>query len=527
MSGSNEAIKGPDFACGIECASVDDGGMLAGHVDGKPALLVRRGEEFFAIGATCTHYGGPLCDGLLVGDAIRCLWHHAEFSIRNGEVTRAPAIDRLPCWTVEIRNGFVFAGDELAAVPVQSLSGDPQQPGAIVIVGGGPAGNAAAETLRREGFDGRITLLSADSALPCDRPNLSKNYLAGTAPDDWLPLRDAEFYRSHAIDVHLDARVTAVDTRRREVTVADGARHSYDALLLATGAAPVRLDIPGADLPHVHYLRTQADAQALGAAVAHARRAVVIGSSFIGLEVAASLRARGIEVAVVGRDAVPMAKVLGPEVGRFLRTVHEAQGVAFHLGTSPTAIDATGVTLDNGERLAADVVIVGIGVRPLTALAEAMGLEMDRGVAVDECLATSAPGVFAAGDIARWPDPLTGDRIRVEHFVVAERQGEAAARNMLGRRERFDQVPFFWTEQYDLGLGYVGHAEGWDEIEIDGDLEARDCAITYGRQGRRLAVAVIRRDRAGLQAELEFEAEIARRGGRPEVVPPAKVAAAV
>ncbi len=512
MSASATPSSGPDLCAGIPASSLADGGMVQGHAGDEAVLLVRRGDEVFAVAAFCTHYGGPLVDGLLVGETIRCPWHHACFALRDGAVLRAPARDALKHWHVEQADGLIRVGEKIREEVVPPLAESSGMPRSIVIVGGGPAGNMAAETLRREGFGGRITLLSADATLPCDRPNLSKNYLAGTAPDDWLPLRSAGYYRKHAIDVHLDTRVTAVDAERREVTVADGARHSYDALLLATGAAPVRLDLPGVDLPHVHYLRTQGDAQAIVAAAATARRAVVIGASFIGLEVAASLRAREIEVEIVGRERVPMEKVLGPEVGRYLRALHEDHGVVFHLGCSPASIDAGGVTLDNGKRLAADLVIIGVGVRPATALAEAMGLAMDRGVAVNEYLETSVPGVFAAGDIARWPDPLTGERIRVEHFVVAERHGEVAARNMLGRRERFDHVPFFWTEQYDFSLGYVGHAEDWDELRIDGDLEARNCAITYCREGHKLAVAVIHRDHAGLVAELEFEAASARRG---------------
>ena len=513
MSAPSEPGTGPDFMLGVPCDALDDGAMLAGHVGGKPALLVRRGHDYFAIGASCTHYGAPLCDGLLVGETIRCPWHHAAFNLRDGSVSRAPALDSLPCWSVEIRDGQVFAREQRAeAAQGQAVSA--KSPQAVVIIGGGPAGYWAAETLRQEGHSGPLTLLSADASLPCDRPNLSKGYLAGTAPEDWLLLRPAEFYRERGITVRLNARVARIDPLARRVELDEGSSYGFDALLLATGAQPVKLQIPGADLPHVHYLRTLADSRALVAGAQRSKRAVVVGASFIGLEVASSLRARGLEVDIVGRETVPMEKVLGPEVGTFLQRLHEAHGARFHLGASPASIDGQGVTLDTGERLEADLVVVGIGVRPATELAEAAGLDVDRGVLVDRYLETSVPGIFAAGDIARWPDPLTGESIRIEHFVVAERQGQTAARNILGRHEPFDTVPFFWTEQYDLGIAYVGHAENWDEAELEGDLEGRDCSITYRRAGRTLAVATIQRDIEGLRAEVELERLITESAGR-------------
>src|SRR5579864_6608706 len=511
-------LNGPDLTQGVELSTIPDGTMLLGHAQGEPVLLARCGDELFAIGAICTHYGAPLETGLLVGDTVRCPWHHACFSLRTGEALRAPALDPVSCWRVEEvrdlarqftpveqRVGAVYVREKVERVAPHSHAATAGTPGSITIIGGGAAGNAAAETLRLEGYSGRITMLSADESMPCDRPNLSKGYLAGSASEESNLLRPAKFYKEHEIDLHLGASVAAIDTGSGRIGLADGSWHAYGALLLATGADPVRLEVPGSDLPHVHYLRTLADSRALVSKALASRRAVVIGASFIGLEVAASLRTRNIEVHVVGREIIPMEKILGPEVGNFIRRLHEAHGVTFHLGTTATSIDERSVTLKNGKDLPADLVVVGIGVRPVISLAERAGLAVDRGVTVDEFLETSVPQIFAAGDIARWPDRLTGERIRVEHFVVAERQGQTAARNILGRREIFDAVPFFWTEQYDFGIAYVGHAEHWDKAEIDGRLEARNCSITYRREGRRLAVATIHRDLDGLRAEVDFE----------------------
>jgi NADPH-dependent 2,4-dienoyl-CoA reductase/sulfur reductase-like enzyme/nitrite reductase/ring-hydroxylating ferredoxin subunit len=501
MSGATE-LSGPDLAQGIAASDLQDGATLLGHADGEAVLLVKHGAELFAVGATCTHYGGPLAEGLVVGDTVRCPWHHACFSLRTGEALAAPALNPVACFEVQEREQrlYVIGKKEPKPEAVTLRSGL----SSVVIIGGGAAGHAAAEMLRRESYVGKLTVLSADSAPPVDRPNLSKDYLAGTAPEEWIPLRPPEFFASQRIELVLGARVTRIDVEQKRVVTEDGKAYDYNALLLATGAAPVRLTLPGADLPHVHYLRTLADSRAIIAKLAGAKRAVVIGSGFIGLEAAASLKKRGLEVHVVSPDARPLEKVLGPELGELVRKLHEEQGVTFHLGQQVRAIDAHEVTLSDGSKLGADLVIVGIGVRPELGLAEGAGLALERGVSVNQYLETSVPGIFAAGDIARWPDPHSGENIRVEHWAVAERQGQIAARNMLGQNQACDFVPFFWSAHYDVTISYVGHAENWDRLEIDGDIEKRDCRVSYYRGTHKLAVATINRDLESLRAETEL-----------------------
>ena len=269
----------------------------------------------------------------------------------------------------------------------------------------------------------------------------------------------------------------------------------------------MKLPIPGAGLPHVHVLRSLADSRAIIANAAKAKRAVVIGASFIGLEVAAALRARDIEVHVVAPEKRPLERVFGPELGDFVRALHEEHGVVFHLDDSVAGIEAASVTLKSGRKLDAELVVAGVGVRPRLALAEKAGLSIDRGVSVDEYLQTSAPGIYAAGDIARWPDAYSGERIRVEHWVVAERMGQAAALAMLGRLDRFDAVPFFWSRHYhDLNIDYLGHAKQWEEVTIEGDLAEKRAVLRYRGDGRVLAVATVDRDRESLRLEVAMEA---------------------
>jgi NADPH-dependent 2,4-dienoyl-CoA reductase/sulfur reductase-like enzyme/nitrite reductase/ring-hydroxylating ferredoxin subunit len=503
MAEQQSPPAGPDLTEGIALSELS-GKTLVGHVGDDEILLVDSGSDIFAIDAHCSHYHGPLADGLVVGESVRCPWHHACFDLRTGEATRAPALSALAVWKVERQGDRIFVREKREQ-PKPRAKGVVEAPDRIVIVGGGAAGFAAAEMLRRQDYRGSITMLSNDDAPPVDRPNLSKDYLAGSAPEDWLPLRPDEFYKDNAIDLRLKTEVASIDPRGRNVVLADGKRVPYDRLLLATGAEPVRLPIPGADQPHVHVLRSLADCRAIIGLANGAKRAVVIGASFIGLEVAASLRARNIEVHVVGLEQRPMERVLGPEMGDFVRALHEEHGVIFHLGDTVTAIDGKRATLQSGVVIEADLVVVGVGVRPRLSLAEKAGLAIDRGVTVNAYLETSAPGIFAAGDIARWPDRHSNQNIRVEHWVVAERQGQTAARNMLGQREAFDAVPFFWSQHYDVPINYVGHAETWDQITVDGSIKDRDCLVRYKSGGRLLAVASIYRDVASLEAELAME----------------------
>jgi apoptosis-inducing factor 3 len=501
----------PDLARGIAFRDLPDGGKILGTVGEDEVIVLRRGDAIFACGAYCTHYHGALAEGLATDETLRCPLHHACFSLRTGEALRAPALDPIQCWRVERVGDTVFVREKLPSptAPAAAAAAGTSGLRSVIIVGGGAAGLAAAEMLRREGYAGGLTLISADDSPPCDRPNLSKDFLAGTAPEEWMPLRPPEFYTQQRIELLLNSPVASLDTQRRRVRLENGRELPFDALLLATGAEPVRLEVPGASASTVCYLRSFADSRAIVAKAADARSAVVVGASFIGLEVAASLRERGLEVQVVAPESIPMLRILGAEAGRWVQSLHESHGVKFHLGKTLQRMDGRRATLSDGTVLDADLVVLGVGVRPAVSLASSAGLAVDRGVLVNEYLETSAAGVYAAGDIARWPDPHSGERIRVEHWVVAERQGQVAARNILGRREKFTAVPFFWCQYYDVAIRYLGHAEQWDSIKVEGSFADRDCTVTYLRGGKRLAIATVQRDLQNLQAELAFEAATA------------------
>jgi NADPH-dependent 2,4-dienoyl-CoA reductase/sulfur reductase-like enzyme/nitrite reductase/ring-hydroxylating ferredoxin subunit len=510
MSAEPQSPQGPDFTRGVPMDSLADGIPVGGHVEGEAVILVRRGGDVCAIGATCSHYGGPLAEGLVVEDTVRCPWHHACFSLRTGEALRAPALNPVASYDVGRRDGSVFvSGKREQPGSVRPRAHRGSAPASVAIVGAGAAGNSAAEELRHLGFEGDIALIDPDMQAPYDRPNLSKDYLAGKAPEEWIPLHPRTYYEQLGVELLLGRRVTNLDPTGKRLTLDDGTTRHFDAIVLAMGAEPARLSLAGQNGPPVRYLRTLDDSRAIITATAGARRAMVLGASFIGLEVAASLRARDLEVHVVAPGQRPLERVLGPEFGDFVRALHERHGVVFHLGRTATGVAPGAVLLQDGERIAADFVVAGVGVRPVTALAAKAGLQVENGVVVNAYLETAAPGVFAVGDCARWPDPRGAALVRIEHWVVAQRQGQAVARVIVGDRAPFSDVPFFWSQHYDVSISYVGHAERWDAIEIEGSLEQQDASVHYRAGGRVRAVATIFRDRSSLQEELGMEQEIA------------------
>ena len=485
-----------------EIEEVPDGGILAGVVGEDSVFVWRSGNRLKAYSATCPHLGAPLNKGIVIGATIRCPWHHACFDLATDEATAAPAFDALLEYPVTFDDNRFFVKPASAQTPRRIVQREASL-GTMAIVGVGAAGFAAADAIRKIGCGG-VTIFSNEAEQPYDRTLLTKDYLEGAFGDDRLPIARHSLV-DLGVDFEGDASVQQIEPEHKRLRLANGDERSYEKLLLATGAAPRRLDVPGGDLPHVMVLRSLRDCRRILANVISGARVAVVGGSFIAMEAAASLFGRGLSVDVIAPEEHPLEKVFGRELSDLILETHARKGVRLHLGSPVARIEDKQVLLQGGERIDADIVIVGIGVEPRLQLAKAAGLTLDRGVVVNSRLQTSDPNIFAAGDIARWPDPHTGENIRVEHWVVAERQGQVAAASMLGRDQAFTMVPFFWTKHFDLSIRYVGHAAKWDEARVEGDLAHRDGLVRFRLAGRDLAVATVERDNESLRAELTME----------------------
>ena len=511
--GEAQAAAGPDFSAGFPLSDIPDDGTVSGRVGDEAVLLSRFEGSLYAVSGSCTHYGGHLADGVAEGGSVRCPLHHACFDLKTGAALRAPALDPLDRWQVDVDSDRAYVSYKLKRLSDEApeIDSDVRR---IVIVGGGAAGLACAIELRRLGYSGEISMLSADRDPPCDRPNLSKDYLAGTAQEEWLPLRTDEWYSDNRVDLRLSTDVSHVDVDAKTVHCASGDELPYDKLLIATGSEPNRLNAPGFDGANVLTLRTIADASAIIEQAKEGTRAVIIGSSFIAMEAAAALRARKVEVDIVSVEHIPFDRVFGIAVGEHIKNMHEKNGVRFHLGRVASSFDGTTVSISAGEQIPADFVVVGIGVQPRLHLARSAGAEIGNGVVVDSGMRTSVPDIYAAGDITCYPDPFTGERVRIEHWVVAERQGEVAAANMLGQDRQFDSAPFFWSEQFGTSIRYVGHASQWDQVLVDGDIDSGEFIIRYFDKGEHRASASIGRDVDNLEDELALESKASVEGGR-------------
>ncbi|PIE31510.1 NAD(FAD)-dependent dehydrogenase [candidate division KSB3 bacterium] len=484
-------------------SDIQAGEMKQISVEGGEILLVKTSNgTISALGAHCTHYDAELANGVLVEDTIVCPWHQACFCAKTGDLKHPPALDSLPSYEVEIRGEDIVVKlpEKLKRRRVsEKVSYDPERDSrTFVILGAGAAGNAAAQTLREDGFRGRIVMISREKCLPYDRPNLDKEYLVGNAPETWLPLRSEKFYQNRDIELQLGKTVIAVDIASKTLTFLDNETLPYDKLLLATGGTPRLLDIPGSELPNIYPIRTQEDAKAVNQACEGASRAAIIGASFIGLESAFSLRQRGLDVTVIAPEEVPFESTFGKEIGAMLQQMHEENGITFALGSGVEQFEGKhrveAVILAHGTRVEADIVILGIGVNPNVGYLQGIELQPDRSVKIDETFHVT-DDVYAAGDIARFPDWRSSDGIRIEHWRTAEQHGRDAAHNMVGKNVSVSEsVPFFWTKQVDVNIRYVGHVKHWDEMIIDGDIASKTFLAFYIKHNQVYAVAGCKRD---------------------------------
>jgi apoptosis-inducing factor 3 len=509
---ANSGSSGPDLEMGLELSQLPEGRMVVGMFRATRILLVNYRGRYYALSAMCTYMSAPLVDGLIVDGTVRCPWHHARFSLDSGEAIAAPAFDPLTLFETSVVGDQVFVTKRLELAPKRPAhSGGPR----VVIIGSGAGGYACAELLARSGLGRSVTVVTDDTDVPYDRTVCSKQYLIGMQSRQDGELPQSAFQQQGSVAgaaLRVGCRAQSIDLSGRTIQLNSGQSLAFDVLVLATGGEPKLPQLPGFDHAKVYRLRTLKDADAIIAASRHARRVAVLGSSFVGLEAAASLRQRKLDVTVISPEDIPLEKFFGAEVGRLIQHVHEEQGVTFRLRRQARSFDGARLILDDGSSVEADFIVVGVGVVPRTELALAAGIKCacaddGDGIEVNERLETSAPRVFAIGDVARYPDPFSGERIRVEHWVHAQRQGQHVARVILGQADSYDALPFFWSAHFDTGFRYVGHTARIADLRVNGSIAERSFTACYRGDNQQKSFVSCNRDISALQIEAAWEGE--------------------
>ena len=461
-----------------------------------PILLVRQGDQVHAFSADCPHAGAPLEQGAICNGRIVCPWHKGTFAVADGSLIEPPPLAGLKRYPVAIENGNVLVSPDAQTGPVHTPTADTRT---IAVIGAGAAGAAACATLREAGFDGRLVLIGPEHGMPYDRTALSKFVLSGDMPPEKIPpLLPDDFLSTQRIE-RVEAYVVKLDAGTKQIDLSNKTTLNYDAALICTGGIPKPMDVPGSTLAGVFLLRSRDDAEmilaALEGAKKGAKQALIVGASFIGLEVASSLRKRGMDVTVAAPGKVPLGSPFGDELGRMFQRLHEKNGVVFRMQSKVTTFlgddTVSAAELDSGEKLPVDVVIIGTGVRPATGFLHSVELADDGGIPVDSSMHVVglAPGLYAAGDIAQFPLPRSDETLRIEHWRVAQQHARVAALNMAGGEEHYTGVPYFWTYHFGKRLEYLGHASEHDEVVIDGDLDAQ-AFLAYLMKDGHVAAAV-------------------------------------